>query len=394
MRNCRRARCPKRHLMKIPRLLFLLALGAVSGCAQPEPLSSAPPMEASLRREVFAAHVNLPHAAVRIPALLATRKGTLLAVAEGRANAGDQAGNDLVLSRSTDDGNTWSAPRTMRDAGHDSLNNPCLVEEAASGRVFLFHQLFPAGTGEFGRLAAGPEGSVRIHVMHSDDDGLHWSAPRDLSAELKPADALTAASGPGIGIQLQRGPARGRIVVPFNSQSAGRHFVNWMALSDDGGVSWRRGADVPCKDAELNEVQVAEAKDGSLILNARHWKGVNRGRLVARSEDGGLTWSEAHADPALPEPVCQASLLALHDADRHLLLFLNPAGDPPGKGRCRGVLRSSEDDGHTWPGSLLLVPGHFAYSSMALLKNGDLGVLYEPGDATRVLYLRTRPHAR
>lgn len=364
--------------MRPARLLLLAALLA-HGCSSAEPPTPTEPVA------VFAASVNLAHAAVRIPALLMTRQGTLLAVAEGRTHASDQAGNDLVLSRSTDDGATWSAPRVIRDMEADALNNPCLVQDAASGRVFLFHQLFPAGKSEFGTLEPGPLGTVRLHEIHSDDDGVSWSKPRDLSAELKPADALTAASGPGIGIQLQHGPARGRLVIPFNSQSAGRHFVNWMAVSDDGGATWRRGENVPCADAELNEVQVAETTDGAVVLNSRHWRGTNRGRLMARSADGGLTWNFAYAIPALPEPVCQASLLAAGDR----ILFLNPAGEPAGRGRRRGVLRISEDDGHTWPGEVVLVPGPFAYSSMALLSNGDLGVLYEPAGSSQVLFLRT-----
>jgi len=387
-----------------PRIL-IIALGfAVMACTQVEkepamiPVqptaqgSAAATQEASLSEPVavFAAKGNIPHGAVRIPALLTTKKGTVLAVAEGRDHAGDQAGNDLLLARSTDAGRTWTRPVVVRDVGAAALNNPCLVEDVAVGLVHLFFQLYPAGAREFSALQAGSDGAVRIQVICSDDEGLSWSEPRDLNAELKPVDALTAASGPGIGIQIQQGPARGRLVVPFNSQSAGKHFVNWMALSDDGGKTWRRGNVVPCEHSELNEVQVAETEAGQLLLNARFWRGAQRGRLVARSEDGGVSWSAATVDPVLPEPVCQGSLLAADSASGRRIFFLNPEGEPRNKGRQRGVLRTSVDEGRTWPHARVLVPGPFAYSSMSVLPDGALGVLYEPAGAERILFLRLR----
>jgi sialidase-1 len=94
---------------------------------------------------VFEAKKNLPHASVRIPALLRTTKGTLIAVAEARDKATDQAGNDLVVATSKDQGKQWSKPAVAYEQGADSCNNPCLVQDAKSGRVFLFFQTFPAG---------------------------------------------------------------------------------------------------------------------------------------------------------------------------------------------------------------------------------------------------------
>lgn len=335
---------------------------------------------------VFEAKKNIPHASVRIPSLLRTKKGTLIAVAEGRDKATDQAGNDLLISTSKDDGATWSKPRVAYEQGADSCNNPTMVEDELVGRVFLFFQTFPAGSHEFGGLPAGDApGATRIRVVASDDEGETWSRPSDVTKDLKPADAVTTASGPGIGIKLKSAAHAGRLVIPFNSQDKKRNFVNWMAYSDDGGRTWRRGQSVPQEGMQLNEVQVAEAGDGNLYLNSRRWRQGEPYRKVSWSRDGGETWSKAEEDRTLPEPVCQGSLLAAHAGSKVPIYFLNPAG----KKRAEGTLRRSDDGGRTWAQSTLLFPGPFAYSSMAVV-GGDIGVLYEPAGNSTVLYRRVR----
>ena len=326
---------------------------------------------------VFEAKQNLSHPSVRIPSLLRTQKGTLLAVAEGRDKPTDQAGNDLVISFSKDEGATWSKPKVAYEQGNDSCNNPCLVQESKSGRIFLFYQTFPAGGHEFGGLPAGPADPKgnRSCFITSDDDGATWSKPTDVSAYLKPNDAITTCSGPGIGIQLKSG----RLVIPFNSQDAKKNFFNWVATSDDAGVSWKRGEKVPQTDLlQLNEVQVSETSEGGIYLNSRRWKGAGF-RKVSWSKDGGETWTKAQDDHNLPDPTCQGSLLRMDD---HTIAFLNPAGPK----RANGTLRLTHDDGRTWASSRLTFPGPFAYSSMALLKDGRIGVLYEPASNTLIKF--------
>jgi sialidase-1 len=327
---------------------------------------------------------------VRIPSLLRTQKGTLLAVAEGRDKPTDQAGNDLVISFSKDEGATWSKPRIAYEQGADSCNNPCLVQETKSGRIFLFYQIFPSGSHEFGGLPAGPadpKGNRSCYVT-SDDDGLTWSKPTDVSATLKPNEAITTASGPGIGIQLKSGPKAGRLVIPFNSQDAKKNFYNWIAYSDDAGATWKRGEKVPQTETiQLNEVQVAESAGGGLYLNSRSWRRGSSLRKISWSQDAGETWTQAAEDAVLTDPICQGSLLRLDD---RTIAFLNAAGPK----RANGTLRLTHDDGRTWASSRLTFPGPFAYSSMALLKDGRIGVLYEPASNTVVKFRAIDPAGR
>ncbi len=339
---------------------------------------------------VFEAKQNLSHPSVRIPSLLRTQKGTLLAVAEGRDKPTDQAGNDLVISFSKDEGVTWSKPVVAYEQGADSCNNPCLVQETKSGRIFLFYQTFPAGGHEFGALPVGPADPKgnRSCFITSDDDGVTWGKPIDVSATLKPDEAITTASGPGIGIQLKSGPKAGRLVIPFNSQDAKKNFFNWVAYSDDAGVTWKRGEKVPQSETiQLNEVQVAESVGDGLYLNSRSWRKGASLRKISWSNNAGETWSQAAEDANLPDPICQGSLLRLDD---HAIAFLNPAGPK----RANGTLRVTHDDGRTWSSSRLTFPGPFAYSSMALLKDGRIGVLYEPASNTVVKFRAVDPPTR
>ena len=151
---------------------------------------------------------------IRIPSVVVTKQGVVLAFAEGRAADSDQAGNDIILKRSRDDGQTWLPLELVADDGANSLNNPTAVVEQESGRVFLMYQRIPAHLKERDiSVASGYAGTnvYRNFVTWSDDEGVTWVKPVDITRTTKrPTRATTIASGPGAGIQLTRGPYQGR----------------------------------------------------------------------------------------------------------------------------------------------------------------------------------------
>lgn len=313
-----------------------------------------------------------PYAVYRIPAIAVTRKGTVLAFAEGRKTTGDQSSNDLVLRRQ-ERGKAWGPLHVLADEGEDSLNNPCVTVDRA-GRIWLMFQRYPKGVSEY-RAPTGREGEgiCRTYEMHSDDDGRSWSKPRDLTRELKPGWSRTVASGPGLGLELQRGRYRGRLVVPFNMGDASGWRV-YAAISDDRGATWRMGDMAPrLPGTHPNEVQFVELADGRLMLNARNQASL-RQRLVAVSDDGGTTWSTPTPDPNLIDPVCMGAIVR---AAPGVLAFSNP--NHPQQ-RVNGTLRFSFDEGKTWPKTVTITEGPFAYSVLAPLPDGQLGCLYEVPD--------------
>ena len=317
--------------------------------------------------------------AFRIPALITTRRGSLLAFAEGRASLRDHAENDIVMKRSTDGGKTWGALQLIHEDSANSLGNPTAVVVRETGRVLLMYQRYAKGFDEH-KAEPGLDGPrvCRTLLQHSDDDGATWSKPVEITAQVKlPTEVTSTAAGPGIGIQLARGKHAGRILMPFNQGPFGKWKV-YAVISDDGGKSWRYGetAEEGAK-GHANEVQFVELNDGSVMLNARNQGGGEKLRKISISRDGGETWSATQHDTALIEPTCQASILrhpGNGDPSKDVFLFSNPGTQT---GRTNGVIRLSRDEGKTWPVSRVLHPGGFAYSCLASLPDGSVGCLFE-----------------
>jgi len=209
--------------------------------------------------------------------------------------------------------------------------------------------------------------------MRSEDDGSTWSAPVEITASVKARDWTWYATGPGVGIQTQSG----RLVIPGNhAEAKTQAHRSHLFFSDDDGKSWTLGATA---DPGTNESQVVELADGSLLLNMRnHPPKPENFRMIAKSTDGGRTLSPAVPDRALIEPPAQASLLRFSttiSGSRNRLLFANPAS----VARERLTVRLSYDEGTTWPISRIVHEGPAAYSSLVVLPDRSIGLLFEGG---------------
>jgi len=323
---------------------------------------------------------------IRIPSVVITPKGTLLAFAEGRLNANsDQAENKIIAKRSTDSGATWSPLALLADDGENSLNNPTAVVDQKTGRVFLMYQRIPAHSKETSKsIATGLEGPTiyRNFIVTTDDDGLHWSTPLDVTRTTKhPTVATTIASGPGIGIQLTRGQYKGRLIIPFN-EGPFYKWNNFAVYSDDDGTTWAVGQNAPGNMAgqrsKVNEVQMVELEDGSVMLNSRQYAGA-KCRKIAISHDGAVTWSPITDAPALRDPSCMGSILRYTFAEGNQPGTLLYSGPDAGK-RINGTVYLSHDDGQTWPIKKTLEPGSFSYSVLVKLPDATIGCLFETND--------------
>ena len=311
----------------------------------------------------------------RIPSVIATPAGTLLAFAEGRrAAAADSGDIDLVLKRSHDGGVTWSRLQVVGDNGPDSFSNPCPVVDRTTGVLWLLATRNLGTDRESDIIAGTSKASPTVWALTSADEGVTWSQPREITANVKPSGWTWYATGPGVGIQTRGG----RLVIPANHAESGTGVHrSHLIVSDDHGERWRLG---PSSDAGTNESQVVELADGRLMLNMRnHPPKPENFRMVAIGDEAGRTLSKASPDRTLVEPPAQASLLRLTTAkahDRNRLLFANPAAPR----RERLTVRVSYDEGTTWPAARVIHEGPAAYSSLVTLPDLSIGVLFERGD--------------
>lgn len=309
----------------------------------------------------------------RIPALIVSPEGTLLAFAEARKNhSGDSGDIDLVLKRSMDQGKNWSKMAVIWNDGENTCGNPCPVVDESTGRIWLpLTWNHGKDSAKQMRNRTGRD-TRRVYMSYSDDDGLTWQEPYEITETTKDPEWTWYATGPGNGIQLKRGPHKGRLVIPcdHNVELDGKVVRRAHAIySDDHGKTWQFSQPIGVK---TNECAVVELTDGRLLMNMRSYHGEHC-RAIAFSKDGGKTWSAESLDPSLIEPVCQASLIRVETPQSGLLLFSNPAS----KKREKMTVRLSQDDGKTWSASRLVAPGKAAYSSLAALSNGSVGLLYE-----------------
>jgi len=324
----------------------------------------------------------------RIPAVIVTTKDTVLAFCEGRKSSRSDTGDiDLMLRRSSDGGKTWSKPQVVWDDKGNTCGNPCPVVDRKTGTIWLL-LTWNRGDDHESLIKKGTSKDTRrVYVCRSVDDGATWSRPVEITKTTKHPDWRWYATGPGVGIQLQRGPRKGRMVIPCDHSCEKTGFGSHAIFSDDGGKTWKRGkAILP----DVNECQVVELVDGRLMMNMRNYKrSHSRMRGIATSRDGGATWSKVDYDSALPEPICQASFLRYSMAGKgggkNMLLFSNPASKTS---RSRMTVRASFDEGKTWPVAKLIYSGSAAYSCLTVLPDQSVGLLYERDGYKRISFAR------
>ena len=314
----------------------------------------------------------------RIPSIITTDSGVVLAFAEGRKNSSSDSGDiDLVLKRSTDGGKTWGDLIVIRDDSTNVCGNPSPVIDRKTGKIFLLSTWNRGDDTESEIINMTSVDTRRVYVMNSIDEGLSWSKPIEITDKVKKPNWTWYATGPVHGIQIREGSKKGRMIIPCDHIEANtKKYYSHIIYSDDGGSSWNIGGTTP--QDQVNECSVAEIGKGKLILNMRNYDRTQMNRKISISNDYGESWGDIYDDKALVEPICQASILrySFKGYGRNDLLFINPADKNK---RLNMTLRLSNDLGRTWTREFLLHKGPSAYSDITKLRNGNIGCLFEGG---------------
>ncbi len=372
-------------MIKFPKfvLLTFMTLGFFVHSAKVEPLMEKNP--------VFASNTGGIRL-YRIPGMVVTTKGTVLAYCEARKNnASDWGEIEVHLRRSTDGGKSWELPKKIAHTGtrfegnptkkkdgetEQTVNNPvAIVNHQTGGIHFLYCVNYS-----------------RCFSMRSNDDGITWSKPVEITATFEAFRSKynwnVIATGPGHGIQLKSG----RLVVPiwlaYGKPGDHKPSASATIYSDDHGKTWKAG-DIPLpNEGEMgnpNETMITELSNGTVMLVNRNVSKANR-KLITTSPNGATDWTKPYFHPQLWEPICMASIIS-HPSSPGTLIYSNPhtlsldAGKkeiPAGRGKRENLsIKLSRDDGKTWPISKTLETGPSAYSDLAVLSDGTILCLYE-----------------
>jgi len=349
----------------------------------------------------------------RIPGLITTSQGTLIALYDARwERERDLQGDiDICINRSTDGGRTWGPMQQVLDMGswgrlperYNGVSDGCILVDENTGDIYVaglwMHGVLDPENGKWVKnlndtstdwnhqwrsFGSQPgydvKQSSQFLITKSVDDGLTWSDPVNITCQVKPESWWLMAPAPGHGITLEDGT----LVFPAEGRTETGLQISTIVFSKDGGKSWQSGNPAY---TNTNECMAVQLSDGSIMLNMRERS--NRGRLegngraVSVTNDMGTTWTEHPTSRnALIEPACMASLhkhtyLNKNGEKQALLFFFNPNSKTA---RNNFTLKCSLDDGQTWPGELWILMDQnngYGYSCITSIDNDTIGILYE-----------------
>lgn len=326
----------------------------------------------------------------RIPGLVTTKQGTLIAVYDVRyENDRDLPANiDVAINRSKDGGQSWEPMKIIMDMGpgaNDGIGDPSILVDEQTGTIWVAALWSHGNKGWFGSAPGlSPDETGQFVLVKSEDDGQTWSKPINITPQVKNPAWRLFFQGPGMGISLRDGT----LVFPAQFKDADAMPHSTLIYSKDHGQSWKTGSGAK---SNTTEAQVVELNDGSLMLNMRDNRGGSRS--VAVTKDLGQSWTEhATSRSALIEPVCMASIIRvashLRGDQRDILAFSNPSD---AKERKNMSIKLSMDEGQTWPAQHQLLIDErkcYGYSCMSMIDKNTIGLLYE---GARELYFVSVP---
>jgi len=368
-----------RILFFAPVLVALLSVPAVA--QQTEKLQGAEDFNSTI---LWTGGVG-GYATYRIPGIVSTKRGVLLAYTSARMGTSDWADIDIVMRRSMDHGKTWTESRRIAGETQGTTDNPVAIPDYQTGAVHFLYQ----------------HNYERAYYMRSDDDGKTFTKPVDITDVFEQFrseyDWHVIAPGVGHALQLKNG----RLLVPLwmstgtpTGPNSRAHRPSAVATiySDDHGKSWKRGAIIVNNSEDIpnpSESMALQLADGRVLMSIRNESTKNR-RVFSISADGATNWSKPEFDEGLFEPICAASIVrfTLSPADPDpRILFSNPDSEglpvvnPKRANRSRQnlTIKMSTDSGKTWPVHRVLDPGVGGYSDLAVDGQKNIYVLYEEG---------------
>ncbi|WP_190809387.1 exo-alpha-sialidase [Flagellimonas sp. S3867] len=352
---------------KYPSIFIIACFGLLSSCKHDKKTISKEKIQSIT---LFDSKIDQNVACYRIPSIITTLNGTLIAAIDERVEScndlRDNKDINIVIRKSEDNGVTWSAIASLVDYPFgESASDPSMILDEDTGEIFLFYNYM--------NLETHPD-QYLFKVIKSKDHGESWSRPIDITNQIAPENSTTDFQfiTSGKGIQTSSGKLLHTLVnlekgiFVFGS---GDHGENWYLIN------------TPITPGD--ESKIVELSDGSWMVNSR----VNKSglRYVHKSSNNGQSW-EAHADSTLIDPSCNASIIRYSLAKNegiNRLLFSNPSSSSDRKNL---TVKVSYDEGESWKHAKSIASEMAAYSSLCILKDGKIGLFYETDNYQRNVF--------
>lgn len=352
--------------MKKNLIIIALLTIVAAGCGRSTKYDSRQD-DVIMRQDLFNTSMKENVSCFRIPSIVTAPNGDLIAAIDERVlSCADLIGGrdiNTVIRRSSDNGVTWGPIETVADfPDGKSCSDPSMIVDNVTKEVFLFYNFMDHDNAH---------GIYRLHVMRSKDNGETWTGPEDITPQITDTswrqDFMFITSGRGTQT------SDGTLLHTLVNLQHGLHVFG----SDDHGATWHLFSDA-LKPGD--ESKIVELPDGRWMINCRLNKAL--GRQIYVSDDRGKTW-DSWNDTTLADPGCNAGIInytsKAKGSDKDRLLFVN-ANDT--SARRNLTVKISYDCGKTWSEGKTIYSGEAAYSSMTVLQNGDIAVLYEKDDYT------------
>ncbi|WP_432800212.1 exo-alpha-sialidase [Poriferisphaera sp. WC338] len=371
--------------------IFMMCILLISLSYSPYLLAN----ETSVMQRVVFKDGEAGYKTFRIPTIIQAKNGDLLAFAEGRVNSRSDTGDiDLVMKRSTDSGETWEKLTVVQNHGQNTAGNPVPILDRITGNIVLVYCTNNGQDSQHKIQHQTSEDTRRAWVTISQDHGVHWSTPIEITDMVKDPKWRWYATGPGGGIQLQHGKHKGRLIVAstFNSGiGSGKGGGVQLIYSDDGGKQWHKGGiarNMKSKKYLPSESQLLELENGQVYIisrNRAHDGTKQFYQAASYMTDGGMKFIHGFQETHLANPLVEGAIERFSSKSDGLINPLIIHTQPRHKSKRREfTIHVSEDETKTWSSEKLLYRGPCGYSDITPIKTdhgeSSVGVLYEQGD--------------
>ncbi|MBR5323987.1 MAG: C10 family peptidase [Muribaculaceae bacterium] len=327
----------------------------------------------------------------RIPALVELENGTLVAIADKRGSAINDLPNtiSIVAKTSTNKGETWSDMVTVAQGNASegtSFGDAAAVYDAEAKKIVaVFVGFKNYGTNAGVSLWSSTSSKLMRLYQSESIDGKTWTTPKDITEQVYSGVYQSGKlgttryglfTGSGSAVQLKQGTNKGRLMFVVAAREDGStdgsgEMSNFAVYSDNHGESWNVSS-IACGNGD--EAKVVELSDGKLLMSIKNRsKGY---RLMAKSNDQGVTWESFTPTTKVLDPACNGDVVSTTYGDKYYLLHSIPANSTT---RRDVSIYISEDDGTNWTLAKQVFNSYSAYSSLEVLNDGTVGIIVEEG---------------